>query len=334
MYELIGLPASPYSIKLRAILRYRRIPHIWTMLLPEASARAFNVRPVMLPILCAPDGGEHIDSTSIALMLEDRLPDMRSILPADPAMRFLCLLIEDFCDEWLAKLMYHYRWSFDEGAAMASRWLANDLRPAAPADARAATAAVMRRRQIDRLAMVGCREEHAPLFERDYRAVLALLSAHLARTPFLFGARPSLADFALFGQLSQLAIDPVPRRIMEAEAQDVADWVRRMDDLSGWTGTAWDDGAIDNAAVQSLLALAADHYLPYLTANELALAAGHGTLNLDIGGVAFAQPVFAFHRKCAQRLRALWAALPARAKATLDPMLSRAAMRDWLEAAA
>lgn len=309
MYELIGLPASPYSIKLRAILRYRRIPHVWTMLLPEASARAFNVRPVMLPILCAPDGGEHIDSTSIALMLEHRLPDMRSILPADPAMRFLCLLIEDFCDEWLAKLMYHYRWSFDEGAAM-------------------------RRRQIDRLAMVGCREEHAPLFERDYRAVLALLSAHLARTPFLFGARPSLADFALFGQLSQLAIDPVPRRIMAAEAQDVADWVRRMDDLSGWTGTAWDDGAIDNAAVQSLLALAADHYLPYLTANEQALAAGHATLNLDIGGVAFAQPVFAFHRKCAQRLRALWAALPARAKATLDPMLSRAAMRDWLEAAA
>ena len=334
MYELIGLPASPYSLKLRAILRYGRIPHIWTMLLPEASAHRFKVRPIMLPILCAPDGSEHIDSTSIALMLEDRLSDERSILPPDPAMRFLCLLIEDFCDEWLAKIMYHYRWSFDEGAAMASRWLANDLRPVAPASERDTMAATMRERQVDRLGMVGCRAEHAALFERDYRAVLALLSAHLAHGPFLFGARPSLADFALFGQLSQLAIDTVPRRIMAAAAQDVADWVRRVDDLSGWTGAEWNDGAADNLAVQSLLALAADRYLPYLTANEQALAEGHRTLNLDIGGAAFVQPTFAFHRKCAQRLRALWAALPARVRASLDPILARAAMRDWLDAAA
>jgi glutathione S-transferase len=329
MFEIVGLPASPYSLKLRAILRYRRVPHVWTMLLPEASNRRFEVRPLMLPILCDTDGREQTDSTTIALGLEDRFPDGRSVLPVDPALRFLCLFIEDFCDEWLAKPMFHYRWSHAESAAMAGRWLANDLRPTGSEQERAALASAMIERQVGRLDLVGCRAGHAPLLEGDYRALLTTLSSHLGEAPYLFGTRPSLADFALFGHLSQLAIDPVSRRIMEAEAQDVADWVRRTDDLSGWTGD-WDDAAPERPVISALLTMAGDRYLPYLSANERALAAGQSEIVATIGGTEFRQPVFPFHRKCAARLRALHAALDEGTKVSLREILRRTNVLDWL----
>jgi len=54
--------------------------------------------------------------------------------------------------------------------------------------------------------------------------------------PYLFGSRPTLADFGLFGQLIILATDPTPASEMRRRAPDVLLWLLRLDDASGVEG--------------------------------------------------------------------------------------------------
>ena len=48
--------------------------------------------------------------------------------------------------------------------------------------------------------------------------LIRLLERSLGSDGYLFGSRPALADFALFGQLKTLADDPTPMRIMRSVA--------------------------------------------------------------------------------------------------------------------
>ena len=109
-YRLLGANASPYSMKMRAVLRYRRLPFIWepsSLRLPEAF-RA--VKPAVVPVLQYPDGHFMNDSTPLAYDLEQQHPGTRSIIPESEGAAFLSDLIEDMADEWGTKCMFHYRW--------------------------------------------------------------------------------------------------------------------------------------------------------------------------------------------------------------------------------
>lgn len=65
------------------------------------------------------------------------------------------------------------------------------------------------------------------------RAVLAALEAHVVEHHCLFGTRPSLAEFGIFGQLSQLGTDPTAQTIMRADYPYTYRWLAHIDDMSG-----------------------------------------------------------------------------------------------------
>ncbi|HEX4895322.1 MAG TPA: glutathione S-transferase N-terminal domain-containing protein [Solimonas sp.] len=321
-YRLYGGNPSPYSRKLRAILRYRRLPHVWKVGTPDTLPELATVRPKLIPVLRLPESGEfRVDSTPLAYLLEQRHPGERSILPPDPADAFVCHLIEDFADEWLTKVMFHYRWAEDATAEWAGQWIVRDAMPAFSGKAQAQAAQMFRDRQRGRMALVGCTARNAPLIEGCYARLLDVLGPHVGGASFLFGSRPSLADFALYGQLAQLTIDPWPQRICRERAPAVEAWTITLDDAAGLEGQ-WQ--AERGAAVrEALLEMIGAEYLPFLQANAAALAAGAATVELNLRGQPYAQAPFAYQGKCYLDLRQRWAALPEPARAQLQPLLER-----------
>jgi glutathione S-transferase len=326
MHRLIGLNPSPYSVKMRAVLRYRRLPFVWdTHSDPRALARQHGLPPV-IPVLVMPDGMVMNDSTQLIRVLEQRYPGVRSIMPPDAAQAFLAGLIEDMADEWLTKCMFHYRWYYAPDRAFARHWVIGDRSGGfgtdpATRDLAAATQA-FEDRQVGRMPLVGCTEETKPVIEASYLRILSALDAGVRRQPFLFGGRPSLADFGLFGQLHILATDPTPATLMRAHAPHVFTWLMRLDDASGVEGDWLAAGGRPHPMVVELLRFTGEVYLPFLKANADGIEAGRETLSVSISGSTFRQPPFRYQAKCWRTLRADFAALDPAARGRIEPLLA------------
>ena len=331
-YRLIGANASPYSMKLRAIMRYRRLAHDWVERTPAIREETANVRPQLVPILQYPeDGSYHIDSTPLAYALEERHPGRRSIIPEDPGHAFLSHLIEDMGDEWFTKAMFYYRFRDEADQKYATLWVVDDARPDLDGAALMEAAEAFRQRQVGRVPLVGATAENGPVIEASYRRLLAILEAHVGHGRFLFGSRPALADFGLFGQLKTLGTDPTPMAIMRTEAPRVEHWVRRLDDASGAEGEWIDPEAPLPVVVVELLKLAGDLYLPFLTANAEAGARGDASFATTLFGKPYAPGVFGYQVKCLNRLREELAALSGPALARTRAALEAAGCWEALE---
>jgi glutathione S-transferase len=308
-YRLIGSLGSPYSRKMRAIMRYRRLPHDWILRTERNRDQIAHMKPALVPVLQYPDSDQmKNDSTPLAYDLEERHSE-RSIIPDDPCHAFLSHLIEDMGDEWLTKAMFHYRWAYAADIDYASHWIADDSFPDQTGDEREAMAKTFGERQVGRMPLVGCTPENAPVIEASYVRLLALLESHVGLHSYLFGTRPALADFGLFGQLIVLATDPTPMALMRKHAQRTEDWLRQLDDASGIDGDwlARQDHLPD--ATVGILGMAADIYLPFLGANAEAAKTGAKSFSLNIMGMPYTQGTFGYQVKCLTDLRQRFAAL-------------------------
>src|SRR5688572_109393 len=96
--RIVGMPGSPYSRKLRAVLRYRRIPHAWTLVASPETEGLPRARVELIPqlMLTGPDGALEalVDSTPLIRRLETSYRG-RSVIPPDPVLAFVDALLED-----------------------------------------------------------------------------------------------------------------------------------------------------------------------------------------------------------------------------------------------
>ena len=326
--KLVGGHGSPYSRKMRALLRYRRIPFRWILRGSTQDVAIPEVPVALIPVLVFPGEGAAgdeamIDSTPQIRRLEERSRE-RSVIHPDPAVAFLDALIEDYADEWLTKAMFHYRWAYEPDVHKASRVLPLDRDLSCSDAVLERLAQRFAERQVGRLAVVGSNQTTKPVIEQSYQRLLALLDAHLQLRPFLMGARPGASDFALFGQLSQLALfDPTSRAIAERQAPRVIAWLQHVEDLGDLevSEADWTARQALGPSLHALLSELGRVYVPFLLANAAALERGEKQVECRIDGRPWVQRSFPYQAKCLGWLREGRAALSPEDRAAADRML-------------
>jgi len=327
---LAGQYGSPYTLKMRGVLRYRHIPFRW--MLRDSKWDDLPAPPVpIIPVIAYPtdDGGGYadvtVDSSPQIMRLEAEYPD-RSIVPTDPALAFIDALIEDFADEWLTKAMYHYRWAYQADIDKAGKLLPISRDMQLDSDGARQMYDFITQRQIGRRALVGSTDWNARLIEESYRRVLEALHARFATGDFMLGDRPGRGDFGLYGQLTQLVRwDPTSVAVAVDVAPKVVNWVERMDDLA-WLPVEGDAGwasldALD-PGTRDLFAEIGRTYAPFMAANARALMAGADEVVCQIDGREYRQGPFGYQGKCLQWMREGYRALDAGDRGRVDAVLS------------
>lgn len=297
MYRLYGVELSPYSVKVRSYLRYKEIEHQWIIRRMDKmdEFKQYAKLPIIPLLVNAEDQGMQ-DSTPIIDALESKHPE-KSIVPVDQRLQVLDRILEEFADEWLNKPMFHYRWTYPADQDQAALAIAESQAPeGAPEAVLKQIAEMIKQRMVPRLSFVGSDEKTTPIIEKSFTDFAVAMDIHLKDRSYVFGGRPAIADFALYGQLYELAFDPTPSAWLAENCPNVSEWLKKMDSPTA-EGEFESMETLQATLVEMFLAAPAPHYLPWVKANNQAIAAGSDKLEVELMGQAFVQEPQKYHSK-------------------------------------
>lgn len=326
--ELRGAPGSPYTRKMLAWLRFKHIPYAIMWGRSEARRGYPSPKVSLIPTLYLEDESGDleavVDSTPIIKRLDSEYP-ARSTTPNHPVLSFYSDLIEDYGDEWLTKIMFHYRWAFSKDAENASSLLSHFGNVQIDAATAANRSEFIADRQIGRLYVVGSNEVTAPLIEASYLRVIDILDSLIQSEGFVLGARPSAADFAIFGQFTQIAFfEPTSGEILAQRSQRFRAWLYQVEDLSGLAVSDDDWLHVDKIPQQlhDLLTEIGRTYVPVMLANSEAINNSKTDFETEIDGQKWVQPTFPYQAKCLQWIREAFYRLDSEDRDTISSQLA------------
>lgn len=322
--RIFGSELSPYSVKVRAYARYKRLNHEWLSRAGENGVEySKHAKVPLIPLVLLPNGEAMQDSTPIMDRLDELHPSP-STHPEDPALAFLSRFLEELGDEWGNKWMFHYRWKRELDQRVSAARIALSMKPELDEAAQVTLAEQVRARMVSRVWFVGSSEANTPLIEASFHAALTQLDTHLATRPYLFGARPAFGDFGVWAQLYEMWTDPTGAAIIAARAPHVLRWIQQMlwpqahGDFESWS-------SLEPTLAPILRDWGGNLFMPWTVANAAAIASNQEEFSVVLRGSAWAQKPQKYHARSLTTLRARYAAV--RDRAQLDPILETAGLR-------
>ncbi|MEO1732673.1 MAG: glutathione S-transferase family protein [Pseudomonadota bacterium] len=303
-HRLLGLEASPYTMKVRSFLVFKGIEYEWiTRSIANEKLFQKHAKVQLIPLVFFPSGDTMQDSTLIIERLESEHPE-NSVHPQDPALWFLSCLFEEFGDEWCNKLMFFQRWFYDADAKATGLRLAHDRldgkwwRPIV----KPVAAHLLVRRMVPRLVYSGGNETNIPQLKQSFQDLTAMLEAHFQLRPYLMGGRPCFGDFGLWCNLYEAWTDPTAKAYMEANAPTLVAYIKRMlaPSIEGEFETLT---TLKPTLLPILTQEMGTRFLPWMQANHKAFHAGEKETRLTMNGSVFQQKTFKYQANTLDELR-------------------------------
>lgn len=307
-----GLDLSYFTGKLEAYLRAKGIAYqLLEMDLGSFRRAGRATGYLQMPQVELSDGRWLTDTTLILRYFEAGRPEP-SVTPPSPLMRFAAQLLEDFGDEGLWRPALYYRWAFADDARLMSGRIAKGMLRDMPLPFFVRRQIIYRRQGRVYLTQDGVTPANRAAIEQLYFRALDAMEEALSNLPFVLGARPTLADFGLFGSMFRhFFSDPTPGHIMRARAPLTMAWVSRLWALKPAAFDA--DSFPDSIPTQAngLFRLMGEAYLPYLAANAAAAETGAPHVTFACLGAEFTLKVNPYHLWCLAELQSSFHGLSA-----------------------
>ncbi len=232
-----GWPVSPYSAKTRAYLQFKRIP--FSQVYPSLWYLRFRIQKAVgaaiMPTVRLNNGTWLQDSSHIIDELEALHPNP-SIHPSGAKQKLFSYLIELHGDEWLPMVALHYRWHLKENKAFALQEFKRYGLPWSPYFLSTPLVLPIAKKMQSYLPALGVTDKTIPALEHFTQTLLNNLDNHFQQHRYLFGDRPSIGDFALFGPIwAHLYRDPGSTFLFNKVPQ-VKEWMERLLDPSPFEG--------------------------------------------------------------------------------------------------
>ncbi|WP_284279800.1 glutathione S-transferase C-terminal domain-containing protein [Limnobacter litoralis] len=170
-----------------------------------------------------------VDRTTLIIEYLEKLYAHNTVTLTDPFMQFMAQLLEDFGDEWVKRSSVCHRWSHLNDARLVSAQLADSVLGDLAVPNPLKRWAILRRQRNLFLKRAGCTSRTVQRLLSHYIQLLDALEPVLASQSFVFGQRPTLADYGLFGPMFRhFFSDPTPARILKNRAPAVQEWIARL----------------------------------------------------------------------------------------------------------
>ena len=229
-YTLHGWHLSYFSGKTRGYLNFKGVPfrdkNVHALDLMWRLPKKIGASGVM-PIIETKTGECLTDTTLIMEELDKRHPES-NVEPSTPKQLIAAMIFEAWADEYWLPTGMHYRWNYPENAKLFKSDAAQFLLPYVPN--------VIRMPLVNKVAnslrnfcpTAGIVPDQFQMMETWTERVLDLLDAHFVKHDFLFGSKPSIADFGLLGPLyGHFNRDPYPKRVLMDPRPNLQAWVDR-----------------------------------------------------------------------------------------------------------